>query len=98
MDKCKITVLKRTIHQDLIDEYRTTGMVLCEHVEEGQEFIVESPFSPPEGFCSWAWADLRGDIMGVMLGAKRPWTKSDVAITCCTDGYRPVIFKIERVE
>ncbi len=99
MDKCKVTVLKRTIHQDLVDEYLKEEMGPCEHFQDGQEFVVESPFSPPGGFCAWAWADIRKDIFAVMLGGNLPWAKRpDVAIACCTDGYRPVIFKVERID
>jgi uncharacterized repeat protein (TIGR04076 family) len=103
MHKCKITILKRTIHQDLIDEYLeedvTEQMTPCEIFRDGQEFVIEDPSAPPEGFCPWAWADIRGSIMAVTLGADFPGQKQpDVTIACCTDGYRPVIFKVERVD
>lgn len=98
MSKCKITVLKRTIFQDLVDEYLDGKMAQCEQFQDGQEFVVESPFSPPEGFCTWAWADIRKEVFAIKNGAELPWAKpTSVAITCCTDGYRPVIFKVERV-
>ena len=58
--------------------------------EEGQEFVVKSPYQPPEGFCQWAWADIRQFILGVYFG----W--EDAVVACCTDGFRPVIFKLER--
>ncbi len=98
MPKCKITVLKRTIHQDLVDEYVKENMALCERFQDGQEFIVEGPFSQPEGFCAWAWADIRKEVFAVALGGNLFWAKQGVAIVCCTDGYRPVIFKVERVD
>jgi uncharacterized repeat protein (TIGR04076 family) len=99
MSKCKITVLKRTLHQDLMDEYLKEAMPLCERFQDGQEFIVEGPFASPEDFCAWAWADIRKEVFAVALGGNLHWTKrSDVAIVCCTDGYRPVIFKVERVD
>jgi uncharacterized repeat protein (TIGR04076 family) len=103
MHKCKITVLKRTINQDIIDEYVKAEvaerLVPCEHLDDGQEFMVEFPFAPPEGFCPWAWADIRKEVMAVMRGGTFDVNKDpNIAITCCTDGYRPVIFKVERVE
>jgi uncharacterized repeat protein (TIGR04076 family) len=99
MAKCKITVLKRTIHQDLVDEYLKEPMAQCEQFHDGQEFVVESPWSAPEGFCVWAWADIRKEIFAILLGANLPWAKpSNVAIACCTDGFRPVIFKVERID
>ena len=104
MPKCKITVLKRTINQDLIDEYLDDpykGTGLCECFEEGQEFVID-PASVPEEFstrCMWAWADIRKDIVtiaagGNMMGMKQPGT----IITGCTDWLRPVIFKVERMD
>jgi uncharacterized repeat protein (TIGR04076 family) len=99
MDKCKITVLKRTINQDIIDEYLDGEMGPCDSFQESQEFVVESPFAPPDGFCPWAWADMRKDIFTVVLGGNFPWVKPrGTTITCCTDGFRPVIFKIERID
>jgi uncharacterized repeat protein (TIGR04076 family) len=104
MPKCKITVLKRTINQDLIDEYlddpyRDIGR--CECFEEGQEFVID-PATVPEDFCArcaWAWADIRKDILAVasgadMVGMRQPGT----VITGCTDWLRPVIFKVERMK
>jgi len=99
MSKCKITVLKRTIHRDLVDEYLEGEMDRCDQFQDGQEFVVESPFSPPEGFCTWAWADIRKEVFAIKNGADLSWAKpTSVAITCCTDGYRPVIFKVERID
>ena len=104
MPECRITVLKRTINQDLIDEYlddsfRDIG--LCECFEEGQEFVVD-PSAPPEEFCArcaWAWADIRGDILAVAYGGDMPGMKQrGTFITGCRDWLRPVIFKVERVE
>jgi uncharacterized repeat protein (TIGR04076 family) len=59
MPKCKITVLKRTIHQDLIDEYLYDSykdIGLCECFEEGEEFVVD-PSVVPEDFCTTSCTD-----------------------------------------
>ena len=101
LPKCKITVLKRTLNQDLIDEYLSPEEEFkqCDCFYEGQEFIMESPFNPPKDFCSWAWADIRQDILALMSGANYYWVKQKgVTISGCTDWFRPVIFKIERIE
>ena len=104
MPKCKITVLKRTINQDLIDEYlddsyKHTGP--CDCFEEGEEFVID-PSVVPEDFCArcaWAWADIRKDILTVAMGANMPGIRqSGTVITGCTDWLRPVIFKVERME
>lgn len=89
-DSCKITVLKKSIHNDLYRKYRGKEGRLCTVFEEGQEFVVTSPYKPPEGFCQWAWADIRQFILGVYFG------REDAVVACCTDGFRPVIFKLER--
>lgn len=99
--KCKITVLKRTLNQDLAAEYLdiTGELIACDHFHEGQEFIVDHVFRMPEGFCAWAWADIRADILTVMVGGDPPWLKQQgIQITGCTDWFRPVIFKVERIE
>jgi uncharacterized repeat protein (TIGR04076 family) len=63
----------------------------------GDEFIVEN-LNMPKGFCSWAWADIQRDITALALGGNFPWIKDEgVMISCCTDGLRPVVFKLERV-
>jgi uncharacterized repeat protein (TIGR04076 family) len=101
MSKCKITVVKRSLNQDLIDEYVSDdreGFGCCTLFEDGQEFIIEDFPSKPEGFCDWAWATIHKDVVAMMFGATYPWLKPPgTAITCCTDGLRPVIFKVERM-
>jgi uncharacterized repeat protein (TIGR04076 family) len=74
MPKCRITVLKRTLNQELADQYLGAEgeFGACDQFQEGQQFIVEKPFEMPEGFCSWAWADLRGEILAIMAGANYP--------------------------
>jgi len=105
MPECKITVLKRTINQDLIDEYlddEYKDMAPCERFRDGQEFVIESSeeFSAvPKDFCAWAWADIRKDILGVATGSDMPgFKRRGTVITGCTDWFRPVIFKVERME
>jgi len=52
----------------------------------------------PEKFCGWAWRDIYKDVSVLAFGGDFDWTKPGVAITCCTDGNRPVVFKLERME
>lgn len=104
MPKCKITVLKKTIHQDLIDDYVDDpykDIGLCECFEQGQEFVID-PAAVPEDFiarCAWAWADIRKDILTVAAGGDMVGMKQQgTIITGCTDWFRPVIFKVERLK
>jgi len=101
LPQCRITVLKRPLNQDLAEEYLDVEeeFIACERFNDGEEFIVEQAFQMPEGFCPWAWADIRGDIMTVFAGGNLPWMKQrGTVITGCTDWFRPVIFKVERIE
>jgi len=98
----KITVIKRLFLQEIADEYlsdemKAEGFGICNVFKDGQEFILTGPDMPP-GFCAWAWADLHRDVIGVLTGASMNWSKGGAAISCCTDGYRPVFFKIERID
>ena len=101
LPKCKITVLKRMLNQDLVDEYLAdpAGFGPCSRYYEGQEFILEEPYEAPDGLCHWACANIAEDIWLVVLGAQVPWMKHPgTTIAGCSDYFRPVIFKIERME
>ena len=89
--RSKITVLKRELYADINEKYRNGRAKRCDVFKDGQEFEVASPYRPPEGFCEWAWADIRSYIHAVHSGNARP------QIGCCTDGVRPVVFKIEKI-
>ena len=103
--KVKITVMKRVdpsviFNSDipnLPDSDRK--YTKCSAFEEGQEFIAETNGRQPEGFCSWAWRDVYKDVAVLGHGGDfYPWVEKGKAITCCTDGIRPVSFKLERLE
>jgi uncharacterized repeat protein (TIGR04076 family) len=103
MSKCKITVLKRMVNTDLVEEYLNTDVTgeftACKRFSDGQEIVVEHFSEIPEGFCAWAWADIRRDIKTIAAGGNLSWVKPPgTAIVGCTDWFRPVIFKIERIE
>ena len=101
LPKCKVTVLKRMVNQDLADEYLDGGIDFgrCERFSDGQEYVIEHPFSMPEDFCPWAWADIRKDILTVATGGNLPWIKQrGTVLAGCTDWLRPVIFRVERMD
>ena len=100
---CKITVLKTLYHPDLDVEYRRPDVHHgpCHLFKEGQEFNVEFIARCPDDFpCEWAWDDIHKIIFTFMTnGDFGTWMKNpDNFITCCTDGVKPVVFKIERLE
>jgi len=102
MAKTKITVLKRAVFQDLVDQYLSPGAIKpCERFTEGQEFIIESDIELPPNFCGWAWNDLYKTVLVLLEGKDySPWTRdgSNVVLACCSDGYRPVVFKLEGIK
>ena len=103
--KCKITVLKKDYYQDLADQYLSNPQVgPCSRFEEGQEFIVdkENYLTMLDGqFCAEAWDAISHYVYAALQGGSimHGWSKDEkVMITCCNDGVRPVIFKIERID
>ena len=106
MPKCKITVLKKSCFPELVEEYcadPATGP--CKMFEEGQVRIVDSSayfnMEIPDGFCAEAWHSISHYVYAVIQGGAimKGWMNSDkVMITCCNDGVRPVIFKLEAVD
>ena len=101
-NKAKITVIKKSVSEDFIQEFvedymKDNFLAGCDTFNLGQEFVLERP-NKPDSFCSWAWANIHRDLVGIMGGSSFPWIKREgVAIICCTDGLRPVVFKIERI-
>ena len=99
---CKVTVIRRSLDKELISEYldpKHGDMRPCELFSDGQEFIIEKLWEAPEGFCTSAWADIRHVIMRVATGGDMPGMRhSGVEIASCHDWFRPVIFRIERIE
>lgn len=90
----RITVMKKLHHRDLIEQYTDSGdWPACNRFEIGQEFVVgpSAPWEPPEDFCGWAWSDMQKMVCFMARGGP------NVFVTCCTDGYRPVVFKLEKV-
>jgi uncharacterized repeat protein (TIGR04076 family) len=101
MAKCKITVLKKTFHPDLVEEYcKDPQTGICTSFVEGDEFLTDSSTRMPDGFCGYAWIDLHRLVLVLMNeGNFGSWMKDGrTMIACCTDGIRPVIFKLERIE
>jgi uncharacterized repeat protein (TIGR04076 family) len=90
----KITVLRRLLNKDLVSLYGESEWTYCERFREGEEFVARG-VNMPEGFCSWAWVDIQKYVMTLSRGGNLLGFKPGTCITCCTDGLRPVIFKLE---
>ena len=103
MKKVKITVLKRTIDEELAAEYGAEGLGKCPMLQEGQVFYAD--YAKPEGLCDEAWKAIYqyafslAHGMGENLFYYGDWIrKPGVAICSCNDGLRPVIFKLEATD
>jgi len=71
----------------------------CPFHREGQEYYVTHNYLKPEGLCPGAWHDIREAVSVLHMGGTfYPWLKENEMIKCCTDGLRPVIFRLERLE
>ena len=108
-EKIKITVIKADVFQDLAEEYGQPdengikSTHCCPFFHVGDEFV----FNLKEGieggeFCQWAKAAIFPNLLAVagQGGATAPGKKQDIPphICCCTDGLRPVVFKLEVME
>jgi uncharacterized repeat protein (TIGR04076 family) len=92
----RITVLDKLFHKDIIEQFAPSpdSWTPCDKFSVGQSFVLagEAPWDKPSGFCGWAWADIQKMAWGMSRGGP------DRFVTCCTDGYRPVIFLLERLD
>ncbi len=92
----RITVMKRLLLQDMVEGNTTHPWKACDKLVEGQEFVSDT--NMPEGFCSWAWVDIQKYVITLARGGNFLGSKPGRTVVCCSDGYRPVVFKLERIE
>lgn len=99
--KCKVTVVKRACNMELVHSYMKSpdNFKVCDRVKDNQEFIISNPYEMPEGICAYAWADIRPQILAIASGGTFEFLKEkNTAVATCTDLFRPVIFKIEKID
>ncbi len=103
--KCKITVLRTECYQDLQEQYLADPKAgPCPRFQAGQEFLIdaESYETMNDGnFCMEAWDAINRYVYTAVQGGSimDGWTNDEkMMITCCNDGTRPVIFKLERID
>lgn len=93
----RITVLRRLYHGDLYEQYGASPGTPCTKVADGQEFLVGPDAMMPEGFCSWAWTEIFHYVLVLARGGDLVGSRPGVFVASCADGYRPVLFKLERL-
>ena len=89
MKKIKITVLRKTCHRDLMEQYENPIEHACD-LYEGQVFTTDG------------WQTLSPFVMTLAHGGTNiydGWMKNPAsAMISCNDGFRPVSFLIETLE
>lgn len=93
----RITVMKRLLLEDMVADSGATRWAACDRLSDGQEFI-SSDANMPVGFCSWAWVDIQKYVITLARGGNFIGSQPGRTVVCCSDGYRPVIFRLERLE
>lgn len=103
MNKVKITVLKTTFDKEIAEEYGKPRLGPCGRLKKGQVFY--GGVNMPNGFCATAWNCIYQYVFALANGGGEngfyfdDWTNTPrMAISCCNDGLRPVIFKIEATD
>lgn len=99
MSRCKITVLKTHLFQDLADKMgKRPSFTSCPVFREGQVFYTGDPFGTamPEGFCHVAWQALELPV-NVISGGGKFLGFEERTVVACSDGLRPVIFLVEPI-
>jgi uncharacterized repeat protein (TIGR04076 family) len=101
--KLEITVIKKMnamdVYGKLLPEVMDDMAPYCPVFEEGQEFIINEAGEMPAKFCNWAWHDIFPSITTLRFGGSFPWMKEErMVYACCTDGARPVFFRLKRIE
>ncbi|MBO4265549.1 MAG: TIGR04076 family protein [Clostridia bacterium] len=96
MIKCKITVLCRAEHKELMEKYENPQTLPCE-MRIGDVFY--SRGEKPDGLCATAWQAIYPFVFALINGAGNfydGWLKDPrSAIVSCNDGLRPVSYLVE---
>ena len=102
MNRIQVRILKTVVFEEL-QPYCGSTIGPCPCFREGQVF--ETTYQKPDGFCDWAWHDIHPHVTAFMTGGDfsdgifKGWMKDrNVMIACCTDGARPVVFEIRKLE
>jgi uncharacterized repeat protein (TIGR04076 family) len=101
MSQIKISVLRKMTNDDFAEEYCLHGLSAsnCPTFQVGQEFL-SIDLEKPQNFCNWAWDDIFKYVSLMHCGGNMGdhMKYNDTIIACCTDGIRPVVFRIDKME
>ncbi|MBQ7898022.1 MAG: TIGR04076 family protein [Clostridia bacterium] len=97
MNNIKITAVRKTEYQDLMEKYENPILHACD-IAVGDTFISKNG-EKPEGFCQSAWESMEYFVEELAQGRGNffdGWMKNPMsAMISCNDGFRPVSFLIE---
>ena len=100
MKKVKITAVKMSRYDDLIERYENPIEHACD-INVGDTFIADG-WNRPQGFCQSAWDSISPFVLALASGGQDiydGWMKNPKsAMISCNDGFRPVSFLIEVME
>lgn len=100
MKKCRITVMRITRYEDLMERYENPIAHACS-LQEGQVFIANG-WEKPADFCQSAWDTLSPFVLALSHGGENlydGWMKDPKsAMLSCNDGFRPVSFLVEALD
>ena len=98
--KVKITAVKITSHNDLIEKYENPIQHACS-IKEGQVFI-SNYGEKPVNLCEEAWKSMKEFVESLSQGKGNffdGWMKDPMsAMISCNDGFRPVSFYLEVIK
>lgn len=101
-ERIRITVVKKIECPELAAQYAESGQwEACSKHNVGDVYEVDacSDYPKPEGLCAWAWADMHRAVTVLRYGADQsPKLVDGTMIVSCTDGRRPVVFAVERIQ
>lgn len=100
MKKCRITVVKKVQHTELMKKYENPIENACD-MQEGQVYIARD-LNCPDGLCESAWQSMYPFVLALLCGGRNiygNWMKNSCsAMVSCNDGFRPVSFYIEAMD
>ena len=100
MNKIRITAIRQTVYQDLIDQYENPIEHACT-IRQGQQWI-SIDGKCPDGLCPSAWESMQSFVESLARGKGNffdGWMKNPMsAMISCNDGFRPFSFYIEVIE
>jgi len=100
MKPCRITVMRITQYDDLMERYENPIEHACD-LTVGQVFTSVDG-EKPDGLCDSAWECMAAFVRTLARGGGNfydGWMKNPYsAMISCNDGFRPVSFYIEALE